>query len=84
MTLKIGSIVSHSAGLGWGTGKVVEVTPTWANIEFSDGQNRKIAASFYFTLEPAAPGSFVPHVEVPVEVKPPRAPRATKKKVVSP
>ena len=80
MIIKVGTIVSHTGGLGWGSGKVLEVTPTLAMIQFSDGKSRKIAASHYGTLEPAASGSYLPPVEAPVEAKPPRAPRATKKK----
>ncbi len=80
MIIKVGNIVSHTGGLGWGAGKVLEVTSTLAMIQFSDGKSRKIAASHYSTLEPAAPGSYLPPVVAPVEAKPPRAPRATKKK----
>lgn len=80
MIVKVGNIVSHSVGLEWGAGKVLEVTATSAMIQFSDGKNRKIAASHYMTLEPAAPGSFLPPAEPLVEPKAPRAPRATKKK----
>lgn len=79
MNIKVGNIVSHSGGLGWGSGKVMEVTPTSAMIEFSDGKNRKIAASYFFTLEPAAPDSYVPHAEVPVAAKV-KVARAIKKK----
>lgn len=80
MIIKVGTIVSHTGGLGWGSGKVLEVTPSLAMIQFSDGKSRKIAASHYGTLEPAAAGSYLPPVEAPVEAKPPRAPRAVKKK----
>lgn len=80
MVIKVGSIVSHSGALGWGAGKVMEVTATSAMIEFSDGKNRKIAASYFFTLEPAAADSYVPHPDLPVETKAARAPRAPKKK----
>lgn len=80
MNIKVGNIVSHSGALGWGAGKVMEVTATSAMIEFSDGKNRKIAASYFFNLEPAAPDSYVPHAEVPVVTKTVRAPRAVKKK----
>lgn len=80
MTIKVGSIVSHSGGQEWGAGKVLEVTSTLAMIQFSDGKKRKIAVSHFSTLEPAAPGSFLPPADVPVETKTPRAPRAIKKK----
>lgn len=80
MIIKVGTIVSHTGGLGWGSGKVLEVTPTLAMIQFSDGKSRKIAASHFSTLEPAAAGSYSPPVEAPVEAKPPRAPRVAKKK----
>lgn len=80
MTIKVGSIVSHSGGQEWGAGKVLEVTSTLAMIQFSDGKKRKIAVSHFSTLEPAAPGSFLPPADVPAEAKPLRAPRAIKKK----
>lgn len=80
MTIKVGSIVSHTGGLGWGAGKVLEVTSTLAMIQFSDGKNRKIAASHFTTLEPAAPGSFLPPPETPVATAPSRVSRAVKKK----
>lgn len=80
MTIKVGNIVSHSGALGWGAGKVTEVTATSAMIEFSDGKNRKIAASYFFTLEPAAPDTYVPHAVVAVEAKAARVPKGVKKK----
>ena len=80
MSIKVGSIVSHTGGLEWGAGKVLEITSTSAMIQFSDGNSRKIAASHFTTLQPAAPGSYSPPLEIPVETKAPRAPRATKKK----
>ena len=43
-----------------GAGKVVEVTPLKATIQFSDGIIRKIASSHYTILQPADPASFVP------------------------
>lgn len=80
MTLKVGNIVSHTGGLEWGVGKVLERTANSVMIQFSDGKNRKIAVSHLTSLQPADPGSFTPPSEAPVEVKPPRAPRAVKKK----
>jgi hypothetical protein len=80
MTIKVGNIVSHSGGLEWGAGKIMEVTSTSAMIQFSDGKNRKIASSHFTTLAPAAPGSFSPPAEAAVVAKAPRAPRAVKKK----
>ena len=79
MTIKVGTIVSHSGGLGWGAGKVLQVTPTSAMILFSDGKNRKIAATHFTILEPAASSSFLPPPETPVEIKTQRVPRAAKK-----
>jgi transcription elongation factor GreA-like protein len=67
MTIKAGNIVSHTGGLEWGVGKVLEVTAAMATIQFSDGKNRKIAASHFTTLQPAAAGSYTPPPEaVPV------------------
>jgi len=80
MIIKVGNIVSHSGALEWGAGKVLEVTATLASIQFSDGKNRKIAASYFPTLQPAAPGSYTPPPDAPLEMKAPRAPRVTKKK----
>jgi len=83
MTLKVGNIVNHTGDLGWGAGKVLEVTATSAMIHFSDGKHRKIAASHFTTLQPAAPNTFSPPPEVAAEAKPPRTPRATKKKAAA-
>jgi hypothetical protein len=80
MTLKVGRIVSHTGALQWGAGKVLEVTPTLAMIQFSDGKSRKISSSYFTTLQPADPGSFIPLPEAPLVVKAPRAPRVAKKK----
>jgi hypothetical protein len=60
MTIKRGNVVTHTEAHGWGAGKVVEVTPLKATIQFSDGIIRKIASSHYTTLKPAARASFVP------------------------
>jgi hypothetical protein len=77
MALKVGNIISHTGGLGWGSGKVLEVTVKSAMIQFSDGTSRRIAASHFSTLEPAAPGSFSAPPETLVV---PKAPRVAKKK----
>lgn len=67
MTIKRGNVVSHTEAQEWGAGKVVEVTPFKATIQFSDGIIRKIASSHYTTLKPAARASFVPFpVSIPV------------------
>ena len=80
MIIKVGSMVSHTGALGWGTGKVLEVTATLAMIQFSDGTSRKIAASHFRTLEPASPASYLSPVDASPAAKPVRAPRTTKKK----
>jgi len=80
MIIKVGSIVSHSGGLGWGTGKVLEVTATLAMIQFSDGTSRKIAASHFQSLEPAALASFSPPADASPAARPARVPRVAKKK----
>lgn len=69
MVLKTGNIVSHAGALEWGAGKVLEVTATLATIQFSDGKNRKIAASHFAVLQPATPGSFTPPPDMPIEAK---------------
>jgi hypothetical protein len=80
MAIKVGNIVSHTGGMEWGVGKVLEITASSTMIQFSDGKNRKIAVSHYASLQPAPPGSFSPPPEAVVEAKAPRAPRAAKKK----
>jgi hypothetical protein len=60
MNIKCGSVVSHSGAIEWGVGKVLEVAPLKATIQFSDGIIRKIASSHYMILQPADPASFVP------------------------
>jgi hypothetical protein len=80
MAIKVGNIVSHTGGLEWGAGKVMEITATLAMIQFSDGKNRKIAQSHFTCLQPAARESFVQPVVVPVETKVPRVARVKKKK----
>ena len=80
MIIKVGSIVSHAGALQWGAGKVLELTPTLAMIQFSDGINRKIAASHFKTLEPAAAAAFSPPSASPPTAKPVRIPRVSKKK----
>jgi hypothetical protein len=81
MTIKAGNIVSHAGALEWGAGKVLEVTAAMATIQFSDGKNRKIAASHFTTLQPAAASSYLPPPESTPAVKANRAPRTAKKKV---
>jgi len=80
MTIKAGNIVSHAGALEWGAGKVLEVTAAMATIQFSDGKNRKIAASHFTTLQPAAAASFLPPPETAPAVKAVRAPRTVRKK----
>lgn len=80
MIIKAGNIVSHAGALEWGAGKVLEVSAAMATIQFSDGKNRKIAASHFTTLQPAAAASFLPPFETASAVKANRAPRTAKKK----
>ena len=80
MTIKVGKIVTHTGAREWGAGKVLEVTASLAMIQFSDGKSRKISSSFFTTLQPADPGSFIPLPETPPVVKAPRAPKTAKKK----
>ena len=80
MIIKAGNIVSHAGALEWGAGKVLEVTAAMATIQFSDGKNRKIAASHFITLQPAAAASYLPPPETVAGVKAIRAPRTVKKK----
>ncbi len=80
MTIKEGNIVSHTGALEWGAGKVLEVTASMVTIQFSDGKNRKIAASHFSTLRPAAADSYSPPPEAVPEVKAGRVPKSPKKK----
>lgn len=64
MKIKRGSVVSHTGAHEWGAGKVLEITDVKATIQFSDGIIRKIAASHFTTLQPAARASFVAHTGV--------------------
>ena len=79
MTIKTGSIVSHAGAMEWGVGKVTEVTADMARIQFSDGRNRKIVASHFSSLQPAAASSYVPP-EIAPPAKPVRAAIAARKK----
>jgi hypothetical protein len=80
MSIKAGNVVSHTGAQEWGAGKVMEVTATMATIQFSDGKERKIAASHFMALEPAAASSYVKPPEPAPAAKAPRAPRAAAKK----
>lgn len=80
MTIKTGDIVSHAGATEWGAGKVLEVSPAKATIHFSDGKNRKIAASHFMTLQPASASSYTPPPAAVPEAKALRTPRAIKKK----
>ena len=60
MTMKQGSIVSHTGALQWGVGKVLTVTDSMVTISFSDGKERKIAASHFGVLRPADKALYVP------------------------
>lgn len=81
MTIVAGNIVMHLGALTWGSGKVVEVTPAMATIEFSDGISRKIAASHFGILQPADKASYSPPPQAEAEpAKPRRASRAVAKK----
>lgn len=62
MIIKRGNVVSHSGAIEWGVGKVVEVTPLRATIQFSDGIIRKISCSHYTILHPADSASYLPPV----------------------
>lgn len=79
MIIKVGCIVSHAGAPEWGVGKVLEVTPSLAMIQFSDGKSRKIAVSHFTTLESAAAAAFVPPHDSPIATKPARPLRVPKK-----
>ncbi len=80
MIIKAGNIVSHAGALEWGVGKVLEVTDAMATIHFSDGKSRKIAASHFITLQPAAETLYIPPPETAPEITAIRAPRITRRK----
>jgi hypothetical protein len=79
MIIKRGRIVSHAGAIQWGVGKVVEIAPLNATIQFSDGIIRKIASSHYSILQPADPASFVPHGSIPALKKTRATPGKPKK-----
>ena len=84
MTIKRGTVVSHAGAIAWGVGRVVEVTPLKATIQFSDGIIRKIASSHYMNLEPGDPASFVPIPDSVTVVKKARVTVKREKKVKQP
>jgi len=69
MNIKRGTVVSNTGAVGWGVGKVMEVTPSKATIQFSDGITRMIAATHYAVLQPGDAAFFVPVVEIAKEAK---------------
>jgi hypothetical protein len=79
MAIKSGNIVSHTGAQEWGSGMVMTVTAAMATIQFSDGKNRKIAASHFIALVPAAPSSYVPPPEAAPAAKVLRSSRTAKK-----
>lgn len=81
MIIKRGKVVSHSGANEWGVGKVMDVTPLRATIQFSDGIIRKISFSHYDILQPADPASFVP---IPDVVKVVKVRKTPKKQVQQP
>ncbi len=81
MLIKTGIIVSHTGALEWGAGKVIHVSADKATIDFSDGISRKIAASHFNILQPAAADSYSPPPQAEPVAKV-RAARTVKKKKV--
>ena len=79
MIIKRGNVVSHAGAIQWGAGKVMEVAPLKATIQFSDGITRKIASSHYIILHPADPASFVPIPDSIPAVKVRATPKRQKK-----
>lgn len=81
MIIKVGSFVSHAGAMEWGTGKVLEVSKAMATIGFSDGKNRKIAATHYSSLQMADADSYSPPVKAAPAVKTASTARKAKKKI---
>jgi hypothetical protein len=77
MIIKTGKIVCHSGALGWGAGKVLDVTAAMATIQFSDGISRKIAASHFSTLQPADSAFYSPPPDAAPAAKVRRASRTS-------
>jgi hypothetical protein len=74
MSVKTGTIVSHSVAPQWGSGRVIAVAADKLTIEFSDGQTRKIVAAHFPSLSLADPASFsAPATKTP-SAKPRKAP----------
>jgi len=80
MTIKTGSIVSHAGAQEWGAGKVLAVTAAMATIHFSDGKNRKIAASHFTSLQAASAAAYMPPGDQTSQEKPIRSTRVAKTK----
>jgi hypothetical protein len=78
MNIKRGTVVSNSGAIEWGVGKVMEVSPSKATIQFSDGIIRKIAATHYLILQPGDPAFFVPLPEIIKVAKVRAAPKVPK------
>jgi len=79
--MKEGNIVSHTGALQWGVGQVLAVSDAMVTIRFSDGKERKIAASHFGILRPADKALYVPPVAaVPENPERPAARKAAKKK----
>jgi transcription elongation factor GreA-like protein len=77
MNIKEGHFVSHEGAMQWGVGKVLAVEKSMVTIRFSDGKDRKIAASHFDSLHFANKDLYViPPVVIPE--KPVRAPRKKK------
>lgn len=79
MIIKRGRVVSHAGAIEWGAGKVIEVAPLKATIQFSDGIIRKIASSHYAILQPADAAAFVPIPDSVPNVKARTTPKRQKK-----
>ena len=87
MIIKRGIVVSHTGAVEWGVGKVMEVFPFKATIQFSDGVIRKIASSHYTVLQPADPDAFVPIPDSVPGIKvraTPKRQKKTKEPVIEP
>ena len=74
MSVKTGTIVSHSAAPQWGSGKVIAVAADKLTIEFSDGQTRKIVAAHFPSLCLADPASFSAPAAKSASAKPRKTP----------
>lgn len=79
MSVRRGDVVTHSEAMGWGAGKVIDVTAQRVSIQFNDGITRKIACSHLQYLLPAEAALFLPVLETDAGAAPKTKASSTRK-----